>query len=166
MFAELGQVFVHSNVVFVLFKVLPKTQHKLLGVESSSHASRVRFKKARIAKSRKVPRTSRQISSTIRFLINFGSGLKSLICADTSITSCWWVINFLAYITRTMVASIACFLSSSTWPLKVPTPISRKMLEDSPGGHPSVVAASILWSSSDISTRAVFGKPKTSAFYF
>jgi hypothetical protein len=33
MFAKLGQVFVHSNVVFVSFKVLPKTQHKLLEVD-------------------------------------------------------------------------------------------------------------------------------------
>ena len=38
----------------------------------------------------------------------------------------------------------------------VPTPISRKMFEDSPGGYASVDAATILWTSSGTSTRAVF----------
>ncbi len=47
-------------------------------------------------------------------------------------------------------------LSSNGWPRKVPTPMSRKMLEDSPGGHASVVAVSVLWTRSSISTRAVF----------
>ena len=39
MFAKLGQVYVHSNVVLVSFKVLPKTQHKLL--EVSHHSVKV-----------------------------------------------------------------------------------------------------------------------------
>ena len=39
MFAKLGQVFVHSNVVCASFKILPKTQHKLL--EVTHHTGKV-----------------------------------------------------------------------------------------------------------------------------
>ena len=39
MFAKLSQGFVHSKVVFASFKILPKTQHKLL--EVTHHSGKV-----------------------------------------------------------------------------------------------------------------------------
>jgi hypothetical protein len=47
----------------------------------------------------------------------------------------------------------------------VPTPLSRKMFEDSPGGYALIEATTILWTSSGTSTRAVFRNFETSVFY-
>lgn len=107
----LSEILINAVVVFVSLQVLQ--------VMSTRHTHQV-------------TRTSLEMRLSMRFLITcqpschtgeaqglptLGSGLNSFMsCWETSITSCWCAIVFLAFITRTMDASTACFLTiNSQW---------------------------------------------------